>query len=158
RQFTNADGLVDAEPGTLQALDKHRLSQRPYSASDLQTYAVCPYRFLLQGIHRLRPRETGVAVVQMDPLTRGGLFHAVQYQLFRRLQSERLLPMDVQSQDHILDIADEVLNAAASDYREKLAPAIPRVWEREIEDLRLDLRGWIREVISLGQAWTPAYF
>src|SRR5262249_10323071 len=122
RQFTNADGLVDSEDRTLQALEKHRLSQRPYSASDLQTYAACPYRFLLQGIHRLRPRETGVAVVQMDPLTRGGLFHAVQFQLFRRLQSECLLPMDAQSQDHILDIADEVLNTAAGDYREKLAP------------------------------------
>ena len=158
RQFSDADGLVDSEVRTLQALEKHLLSQRAYSASDLQTYAACPYRFLLQSIHRLRPRETGVAVVQMDPLTRGGLFHAVQFQLFKRLQSEQLLPMEVRRQDRILDVADEVLNAAASDYRERLAPAIPRVWEREIEDLRLDLRGWIREVISLGQSWTPAYF
>src|SRR5262245_10273927 len=158
RQFTDADGLVDSQDRTLQSLERHRLSQRPYSASDLQTYAACPYRFLLQAIHRLRPRETGVPVVQMDPLTRGGLFHAVQFQLFKRLQRGRLLPMESQHQDRILDVADEVLNVAASDYREKLAPAIPRVWEREIEDLRLDLRGWSREVISLGQAWTPAYF
>lgn len=158
RQFSDADGLVDAEARTLQPLEKHLLSQRAYSASDLQTYAACPYRFLLQSIHRLRPRKTGVAVVQMDPLTRGGLFHAVQFQLFKRLHSEQLLPMELRRQDRILDVADEVLNAAASDYRERLAPAIPRVWEREIEDLRLDLRGWIREVISLGQSWTPAYF
>jgi CRISPR/Cas system-associated exonuclease Cas4 (RecB family) len=94
----------------------------------------------------------------MDPLTRGGLFHAVQFQLFKRLQSEQLLPMDLRRQDRILDVADEVLNAAAGDYRERLAPAIPRVWEREIEDLRLDLRGWIREVIALSQSWTPAHF
>jgi ATP-dependent helicase/nuclease subunit B len=66
--------------------------------------------------------------------------------------------MAPQHQDRILDVADEVLNTVASDYRERLAPAIPRVWEREIEDLRLDLRGWIREVISLGQPWVPAYF
>ena len=158
RQFTDADGLVDSGTQTLKALEKHLLSQRAYSASSLQSYASCPYRFLLQGIHRLRPRETGVAVVQMDPLTRGSVFHAVQFQLFKRLQSEQLLPMDLQHQDRILDVADEVLNAAATDYREKLAPAIPRVWEREIEDLRLDLRGWIREVISLGQSWTPAHF
>ena len=81
----------------------------------------------------------------MDPLTRGGLFHAVQFHLFKKLQSEELLPMERRRQDRILDVADEVLNAAASDYRERLAPAIPRVWEREIEGLaggpaRLDSR------------------
>jgi ATP-dependent helicase/DNAse subunit B len=158
RQFTDADGLVDSEAQTVKALQKHRLSERAYSASDLQSYASCPYRFLLQGIHRLRPRESRVAVVQMDPLTRGGLFHAVQFQLFKKLQSEQLLPMALPHQARILDLTDEVLNAVASDHRERLAPAIPRVWEREIEDLRLDLRGWIREAISLGQAWVPSYF
>src|SRR5262249_42057345 len=123
RQFTNADGLVDSEARTLKALEKHRLSERAYSATDLQSYASCPYRFLLHGIHRLRPRETCVPVVQMDPLTRGGLFHAIQFQLFKRLQMEQLLPMAFRHQDRILDLADEVLNAAASEYSERLAPA-----------------------------------
>src|SRR5262249_34696213 len=45
-------------------------------------------------------------------------------------------------------------------YREDLSPAIPRVWESEVEELRWDLRGWIRQVVfapDSGQ-WTPAWF
>lgn len=158
QQWTDADGMVDAEARTFKALQEHFLSRRAHSATDLQSYASCPYRFLLQAIHRLRPRETSVAMVQMDPLTRGGLFHAVQFQLFKRLQAESLLPMKIQQQDRILDLADEVLDSTATDYQERLAPAIPRVWEREIEDLRVDLRGWIREVISRDEAWIPIHF
>ncbi len=56
RQFTDADGLVDSEARTVKALQKHRLSERAYSASDLQRFSSCPYRFLLPAVHRLRPR------------------------------------------------------------------------------------------------------
>src|SRR5262249_33615720 len=33
------------------------------------------------------------------------------------------------------------------------APAIPRVWMSEIEDLRADLHGWLRRIPSDGKGW-----
>ena len=46
----------------------------------------------------------------------------------------------------------------AGEYEEKLAPAIPRVWRSEIEDLRIDLRGWIHDAASDPDGWMPAHF
>jgi CRISPR/Cas system-associated exonuclease Cas4 (RecB family) len=46
----------------------------------------------------------------------------------------------------------------AAKYQEKLAPAIPRVWASEIEDLRTDLRGWLQHVARNDDDWVPVEF
>jgi CRISPR/Cas system-associated exonuclease Cas4 (RecB family) len=57
-----------------------------------------------------------------------------------------------------MEIADGVLDRVAAENEEKLAPAIPRVWRSEIEDLRIDLRGWIQHVAQEPDDWMPVHF
>ena len=82
-RWFDADGIVDPDPATLRALQTHRLVNRSYSPSSLQHFAACPYRFLLHAVFQFRPREEQVPLEQMDPLTRGALFHSAQFELFR---------------------------------------------------------------------------
>jgi RecB family exonuclease len=156
--WTGADGIVDPDPATLAALAKYRLSERAYSPSALQQFASCPYRFLLYSAHQLRPREEAAPLEQMDPLTRGALFHRVQFELFRELDARSSLPVTPSSLNAILKTTDDILNRVAAEYEEQLAPAIPRVWKSEIEDLRMDLRGWVRQKSSEDPAWRPVHF
>lgn len=51
-----------------------------------------------------------------------------------------------------------MLDRVAAKYQEKLAPAIPRVWASEIEDLRTDLRGWLQHVARNDDDWEPVKF
>jgi len=153
-----ADGIFEPDEATRAALATHRLAARSYSPSALQHFAACPYRFLLNAIHYLRPREEKVALEQMDPLTRGALFHEVQYRLFRELQSAQLLPMNLQNAARVTGVADDVLDRVAEEYQEKLAPAILRVWRSEIEDLRIDLHGWIQHAAADKEGWIPTHF
>src|SRR6185436_5807817 len=37
-------------------------------------------------------------------------------------------------------------------------PAIPRVWQSEVEDLRTDLRGWLQHVAANDDDWEPQHF
>jgi RecB family exonuclease len=154
----SADGVVEPDQATRAVLATQRLAARSYSPSSLQHFAACPYRFLLHAIHQLRPREEKVALEQMDPLTRGALFHETQFRLFRELQGAQLLPMRPPDTARILEIADSVLDQVAAENAEKLAPAIPRVWRSEIEDLRTDMRGWIQQVAAANDGWLPTYF
>ncbi|HUD98045.1 MAG TPA: PD-(D/E)XK nuclease family protein [Bryobacteraceae bacterium] len=154
----SADGLVKPDEATRAVLATQRLAARSYSPSALQHFALCPYRFLLYAIYSFRPRAETVALEQMDPLTRGALFHQAQFQLFRELQTAQLLPIRPAHQAHITEIADRVLDRVAAENEEKLAPAIPRVWRDEIEGLRADLRGWIEHVAKTGGDWLPAHF
>ncbi len=158
RSFWPADGLVDPDEEALEAIRRHRPVHRSFSPTALQQYAACPYRFLLYAVHRLRPREEPVPLEQMDPLTRGSLFHEVQYNLFVELRDTGNLPITQQNRDRVMAIADRLLEAEASDYADKLAPAIARVWNSEISGISTDLRGWIREVADAGERWQPTYF
>ena len=149
-RWFDADGIVDPDAATLEALVPHRLANRSYSPSALQHFASCPYRFALQAVFQFRPREEPARLEQMDPLTRGALFHAAQFELFREMA--RAVPAS------ILDLADKVLDRVAARYEDELAPAIPRVWKSEIEHLRTDLRGWLQHVAATKSDWLPAHF
>ena len=156
--WSAADGLVDPDPATLEVLASHSFSQRSYSPSALQHFAACPYRFLLQSIFQFRPREAPVPLEQMDPLTRGALFHEVQFQLFRKLMESGLLPIASGTLPQTLDLTDQTLDRVAAEFEDDLAPAIQRVWKSEIEYVRTDLRGWIQQVAASPPDWLPLHF
>jgi hypothetical protein len=157
-KWSEADGLITHDPDTLAALAEHRLNARAWSPTSLQQFAACPYRFALHGIYGLRARDEASPIEQMDPLTRGGLFHAVQFALLNNLKDRAMLPVNPRSLAETLAIADAVLDETAAKYEEELAPAIPRVWKTEIEDLRTDLRGWLQHVAANDSDWEPIHF
>ncbi|MEP6961545.1 MAG: PD-(D/E)XK nuclease family protein, partial [Acidobacteriota bacterium] len=157
-KWNSADGLIASQEATLTALGAHRLAARSWSPSSLENFAVCPYKFALHGIFRLRPREEIAPLEQLDPRTRGSLFHAVQYELFRDLQAAQQLPVSPENLAHALGRLEVVLSNVVTEYEERLAPAIPRVWESEIEELRTDLRGWLHFVAANEFDWEPIQF
>ena len=156
-KWTSGDGLLEPDAATQDVLKLHRLTARPYSATSLQQFAACPYRFLLYAIHQLRQREEAAGIEQLDPLTRGALFHTVQHELFEELARRDLLPLRKSLMGEVLDLADRVLDHVSSQYAEDLAPAIPRVWKSEIEDIRSDLRGWLHDSRAGLLEWLPLH-
>jgi len=157
-RWSDADGIVDPDAATLDALSRHTPRNRPYSATGLQHFAACPYRFLLSAIHRLESRPEAVALERLDPLTRGRLMHEVQFRALSELQARHLLPISAENHDAVVSVVDAVFDKNAAEYAELLAPAIPRVWENEIENLRWDIRGWIRQFVEAADGWIPNWF
>ncbi|MEQ9503698.1 MAG: PD-(D/E)XK nuclease family protein [Deltaproteobacteria bacterium] len=151
------DGLVAPDERTHEVLGRHRLGHRSYSPTALQSYATCPYRFLLHAVHYLRPREEAVPLEDVDPLTRGSLFHHVQYELFLKLRAAELLPVDEDGLDPALAILEETFAEASKQFEEDLAPAIPRVWSRHMDALRTELRAWLRSIAAKQTAWRPIH-
>jgi CRISPR/Cas system-associated exonuclease Cas4 (RecB family) len=157
-KWTEADGLITSDNAALAALAKHRLMARAWSPSSLQNFAACPYKFALHGIYGLRPREEAAPIEQLDPLTRGALFHEVQFAVLTALKASGALPVNQANLEDALHIADTELNHVAEKYEEDLAPAIPRVWTSQIEDLRTDLRGWLQHIAANDDDWEPVHF
>lgn len=156
RAWSDVDGIVGAKDERIQsALRLHRLAERSYSPTALQTFAACPYRFFLYAVQRLQPREEIASVETMDPLIRGSLFHQAQFELFEALESDGPGPFREAAIDRLLDRADGVLDAVSARYLEDLAPLLPTVWRSEVEELRVDLRCWLRDVVSEGERWRP---
>jgi len=153
RTWSAADGLVRPDAAALALLKSKDPLAHPYSCSSLQHFAACPYRFYLHAILGIHPREEAAPLEQLDPLTRGALFHAIQFRFFQewRQQPEA-------ATDRLLDVLDAAVDSVAAEYEEKLAPAIPSVWRGDVEDLRTDLRGWMRLWHSRLAEWEPLHF
>jgi ATP-dependent helicase/nuclease subunit B len=151
--WSQYDGLVRVTDSTRPFLQTQRLGARPYSVSALQQYAACPYRFFLSAAYRLAPLEEPEPLQRMDPLTKGSLFHRVQAEFFRALQQAKL-PITTAQRDRVFETLDRTLTRIAEDFYERLAPAIDRVWQDEIESIRTDLRVWVDQLAS-GTEWEP---
>jgi RecB family exonuclease len=158
KRWTPADGLVDPDPETLAAIARHRMGGRSFSPTALENFAACPYRFLLQAIHRLQPREKAEALETIDPLTRGALFHEIQFRVLTALRDRGHLPLDPGQLETAIELLDDEMNLVAAEYEERLAPAIPRVWADGVNAIRADLREWLRRAVEGTQGWVPHRF
>ncbi len=158
RLWTRSDGMVDPEAAEQAVLAAHRTSARSYSATALQHYAACPYRFFLYAIQRLEPREEVEAIDAIDPLTRGALFHEVQYEILTALRAAGALPVTAQTLSEAQSALEAHLERVAAVYRERLWPAIERVWLDGIDSIRADLREWLRRMAEEAPLWRPERF
>lgn len=144
RRFGPADGLVDPPADAARALAAHQLAARSYSATALQNYAACPYRFFLSALLKLAPREEPGALEDLDALTKGTLFHEVAWRTLTDARGAGLLPLD----EAKLPAAFRVLERAVADvvgaHHDRLAPAIERVWDDAVAGIAADLREWLR--------------
>lgn len=157
RKWTPADGLAEPAGRARAAIDRHGLASRSYSPTALQNFASCPYKFFLQAVHRLSPRESPEAIEEMDPLQRGSLVHETLFELLETLREEELLPVRSGNLERAMGALDATLDIVAARFREDLSPAIPRVWDDGIASVRADLREWLRRA-ALDDGWTPWRF
>jgi len=157
KAWSGLDGLVASGGTATRYLAKHRLHARPYSLSALQRFSTCPYQFLLATIHRLERWDEPQPLVRLDPLTRGSLFHRVQAEFQRELQARGALPVTPATLNDAIRTLEQVTQRVAADYAEQLAPAIERIWEDEIGDLRRDLSIWVQRLADAHE-WIPEYF
>jgi ATP-dependent helicase/DNAse subunit B len=147
-EWRNVDGLVDpsVEARAALAARYQELQRRGFSVTALEKFAACPYRFYLAAVVGLRPRDTIKQVEELDPATRGSLFHEIVHRVALELKERRLLsPADAPQAEAV---SDRVVDDVTAKWREKLAPAIERVWQDAVEDLRLDVRYWLRELLQ----------
>jgi CRISPR/Cas system-associated exonuclease Cas4 (RecB family) len=158
RRWTPADGLVEPDELGRAAIAAHALERRPFSATALQHFAACPYRFFLYAVHRLEPREEPVRLEAMDPLTRGDLVHNVQFRALTRLRDEGRLPVRPATLTDAKALLDAALDDEAARLAEKLAPAIARVWDDGVDAVRADLHEWLERLARDDSGWVPTRF
>jgi ATP-dependent helicase/nuclease subunit B len=170
KRWSVNDGLISADDdyrvreanypaeAVTAALEKHGFLQRSFSATALQKFAECPYRFALYTIMKLEPREEIEPVESIDPLVRGAIFHEVQFNLLSVLRERGALPVTANNLESALRVVSEELGRVTDKYREQLAPAIDRVWDDGIASISADLSEWLRRGAEKGDRWQPYRF
>lgn len=151
------DGLVEPNGLAREALTARNrdLTRRGFAVTALEKYASCPYRFYLQTVVGLRPRPVAVGIEEMDPATRGLLIHELLRTAGEHLEQNGFFSQDTEFLDAKRELMRSV-NDEAAKWRDKLAPAIPRVWDDAIADIGADLVHWLQ--LTRESGWHPVAF
>jgi len=157
KEWRNVDGLVEPSEPARAALNARRaaLMRRGFAVTALERYSSCPYRFYLATVVGLSPREKAARVEELDPATRGTLIHQMLHDAGVELQRRDLLSGS-HNERAALEVLESVVTRVADSWRENLAPAIDRVWKDAIEEIRVDLNRWLRELLH--SDWQPKHF
>ena len=78
-QYTKADGLID-DPEILNTLKDHFHQNYSYSASSLETYVQCPFKFFIEKVLRLEEKQEPED--RLDALQLGDLYHRILFKYF----------------------------------------------------------------------------
>lgn len=157
KKWYPSDGLVIDDPAGREALAPHQLAARSFSPTALQNYAACPYRFYLQAILRLAPREEKTPAYELNPLERGSLVHQIQFEFLLDVRKRGWLPLAEGRLREAHDLLDEIAGRVVAAKEDELAPAIPRVWQDQITDIRADMHEWLRRMAADAE-FQPAFF
>lgn len=153
RQFTVSDGEL-GEGAAKAVLLRHAPGARVLSASALESFVACPYRFFLGAVLRLRGREVREPLVELDPLLRGSIVHDLAYRWLVQMRDAGHFASDARTERGRAVLAD-VMSEARGRLHEELVPALPRVFDDELDRIEKDLARWAAE---LSADWQPAYF
>ncbi len=148
-------GLV-AHPAALAALERRFGPDHRWSATQINDYTTCPYRFAAAHVLRLAPR--GDTQEGLEQVGRGRLYHAILANAGERWV-RLAAPFDAANAAPILAALDaaasEVLAAAPQRYGFEPGP----FWAWEQAEIRAVLaravRGWLREGAA-GTGFRPA--
>ncbi|RYG67993.1 PD-(D/E)XK nuclease family protein, partial [bacterium] len=157
KRWYASDGFVADDPASAVSLAAHQLSARSFSPTALQNFSACPYRFYLQALVRLSPREEPEPAYELDPLQRGSLVHQIQFELLLELREKGMLPLHAGSAAEAERLLEATVQRVAASKEDELAPAIPRVWADQIAELRADVREWFRRLVQ-EPTFKPAFF
>ncbi len=147
RSLTAFDGTF-ADRVALDALAAD-LAGRVLHATWLETYAECPYRFLLGNLLRLTPLDEPEALLRLEPRTKGTIVHRILQRFVAELGAPPN-PADAEAQHRALRaIIDEELAQAEA---QGLTGA-PLLWGADKTEIIDDLRAWLDEELATSSGY-----
>ena len=148
RRAKRAQGMFEGNLSHLK--DQLTLKFSPtysWSASKLETYKACPFRFFIDSTLKLEPKEP--PKLGLDAAQRGSVYHRVLEVVYTRVNQECVSPLD------ILDkVAEEVFGSAPNEF--DFRPSA--LWEVEKTELLKDLQNTLVELEDFRGEWETVGF
>ena len=152
RNIFKPEGAYEGYPAGLKEMLKERYGSRHlWSASRLETYGTCPFRFYVESALDLQPLE--LPQEGLDAAVLGTILHSVLEKVFASLP-----PEERSIEEKLLESLPEILDKEFSEAPRKYAFRPSALWEEQKQEWRLRLENTIKELLKASQGWLPLYF
>jgi ATP-dependent helicase/nuclease subunit B len=150
--LTEFDGRIRVDPGDIDP----RLTDRIYSASQLEKMARCPFGWFVERVLKIEPLEELERVQDqwLDPRQFGTLVHEVLERTMRELAASAQAPSLAQHAPRMNEIAEERL----AWWRTEVPPGTETAYARQADELRATCEIFLRTEERLGGRIVPRFF
>ncbi len=148
RRFTEFDGILS---GTLTPKEfRLNPSGTPVSATSLEAWATCPFRYFLGQVLRLSALETPEETTTISALDRGSLVHDILEEFIREAVAAGNIPQPGQAWDQ--GARDRLLEITQSHFREAERRGVTGralLWDLAKQEILDDLETFLEEDASV---------
>ena len=157
------EGVLTPETLSIGSRDMlQSLRYEPYSVTELETYAKCPFQYFVNNVLRFRVEEDE-AEDELSSLERGSLLHNI-LRAFYKSRREQGDPDIEQCDEEVFGKAERQLNrlldSASAEHRHKRSTIGEDnlFWETDIEKLRVRLHKWLKGERTKDLSAMPRYY
>lgn len=141
RALTAYDGVMTSEETIALAAERAGFADgAAVSASRLEMYAECPYRFFLRYRLRLEPAEEPEAIDRIDPLERGTLVHAILERFLREIDRDDP-PRSAGRSEHLARLL-AIAREEGEERERRGVTGRPLIWAMDRRQIDEDLVRW----------------
>ena len=157
-RLTVFDGMID--DGVVKEKLRHFLFPTGVrlSASALETYARCPFRYFLHAVLQLDPSEEPERVFTLQPRDRGALLHDILHDFFTRVRADGKLPLTPGEKNSCQRLLRTVAEEHFNRFAKSGATGLPLLWDIERERMLERLRAFLEGEFAAGETFLPAAF
>jgi len=157
--FTAYDGAVSSKEALRAVTELSGFARggpvegRTVSATALEEYATCPFRFLMHHVFGIEPIEEPEEALELSPRDRGSLYHAVLDRFMKTQRSEGRLPLAPDDRARLFETAERLTRGGPW----SLA-GYPGARALELDALRSNLALWFAAELGDESGYEPRYF
>ena len=133
----------------------------PLTATALERYAACPFRYLLERVYGLAPVEDPDRILAMEPRDRGTLVHAILEATYARLGEARAFPLTRERLPETRAVFQAVFDEACGEAERRGVTGLPALWAGERARLHAELLSALEAEADAGggpDSWIPTLF
>ena len=158
RRFTPYDGVFES-PRALAEVDAAMAAKGwNLSATTLQSWANCPFAFLVERLIGIESVEEPERQLTIDPMQRGTLTHLVLERLYRNLSGRRVFPLTELTLPGALEEAERVTRETLDQYESAEPVGHPLLWEYERETIAASVRELVADEAREESGAVPTLF
>lgn len=138
--LTPYDGVLTGHDAIERAAAAEFARVKPVSASRLEMYAECPYRYFARHVLGVEPVKEPENIERIDALERGSLIHSILERFLKRIGRDD--PPRAESRERHLALLREVAAEEARERETRGVTGRPLIWAMDRQQIDEDLVRW----------------
>ena len=156
--LTPFDGMIESNSVRMQVQRHLFPAGLRLSASALETYARCPFRYFLTAVLGLPQWEEPEQVLTLQPRDRGALLHGILQDFFTRARKTGWLPLAGKDKATLRELLQQVAQKHFHEFAQLGTTGFSLLWDIEQERMLERLLQFLDREYESGEAFLPTAF